>query len=271
MPGDRHAEEQAGSLSVDVLILCYHAVSPDWRSFLAVAPDRLRAQVRLLLRRGYVPKTLAQALEGPRDERAFVVTFDDGYRSILDRGFPVLDELGVPATVFVPTELIDKTGLFSALPDDQLPSDQEELRCMSWDEVRHLADAGWEVGSHTVTHPHLPQLDDRRLRDELVRSREVCEQRLQAPCPSIAYPFGSYDRRVVDAARASGYKLAVTLESRLLEPISGRGPLSLPREGVFRETRLPKYLLNTSRQVRRMRLSRWYRKVAFGRLGRATG
>jgi len=251
---------------VDLLILCYHAVSPTWSSFLAVEPDRLDHQIRHLLRRGYRAKTLSEAFAEPLDGRTLVVTFDDGYRSILDRGLPVLERLGVPASVFVPTHLTDEGGLFSYMTEDQMPAQEEELRCMSWDEVRRLADAGWEVGSHTCTHPRLPEIDDRRLAEELRRSREVCEEQLQRPCDSIAYPYGSHDGRVIDATAEAGYRLAVTLEARLFAPIAGRGPLDLPREGIFRETRRPKFLLNTSRLVRRVRLSRWYDRIAIGRL-----
>jgi peptidoglycan/xylan/chitin deacetylase (PgdA/CDA1 family) len=253
-------------VSVDLLILCYHAVSSGWDSFLAVDPGRLRSQLHRLLRRGYKPKTLSAALAEPLDGRTLVVSFDDGYRSILDRGLPVLRDLGVPATVFVPTDLIDEAGLFKYMSDDHLPADEEELRCMSWEQVRSLIGAGWEVGSHTCTHPHLPELDDRQLSTELARSRAVCEERLQRPCETIAYPYGSYDARVKDAAADAGYRLGVTLESRLLEPIAGRGPLDLPREGIFRETRRSKYLVNTSPTVRRVRLSGWYDRLAFGRL-----
>lgn len=253
-------------MPVDLLILCYHAVSPTWDCFLAVEPDRLRAQIRHLLRRGYRPMTLREALAEPGGGRRLVVSFDDGYRSILDRGLPVLRELGAPATVFVPTDLIDEAGLFSCLSEEHLPAEQEELRCMSWSEVRRLADAGWEVGSHTCTHPRLPEIDDRRLATELRRSRAACEERLQRPCDSIAYPYGSHDARAMAATEKAGYRLAVTLETRLFEPIAGRGPLDLPREGIFRETRWPKYLANTSRMIRRVRLSSWYERVAFGRL-----
>lgn len=253
-------------MSVDLLILCYHAISPTWASFLAVEPDRLGAQIRHLLRRGYRPKTLSQALSEPVDGRTLVVTFDDGYRSILDRGLPVLSDLGVPATVFVPTDLTDQAGLFKYMTEDQMPKEEEELRCMSWDEVRKLADLGWEVGSHTCTHPHLPETDDSQLASELRRSREACEEQLQRPCESIAYPYGSHDDRVIDATRQAGYRFAVTLEERMLEPIAGRGLLDLPREGIFRETRLPKFLANTSRPLRRARSTRWYDRIAVGRM-----
>jgi peptidoglycan/xylan/chitin deacetylase (PgdA/CDA1 family) len=266
MPGARREDGQAETpVTVDLLILCYHAVSPTWESFLAVEPDRLRGQVSHLLRRGYMAKTLSDALADPGG-RTLVVTFDDGYRSILERGLPVLRDLGVPATVFVPTDLTDEAGLFDALPAEQRPRDEEELRCMSWTETRSLLDHGWEVGSHTCSHPRLPQLGDHDLEMELRRSRQICEEQLDRPCETIAYPFGSYDRRVVGAADAAGYRLAVTLGTRMFEPISGRGPLELPREGIFRETRQPKFLANTSRLIRRLRLTPLYDHLAFGRL-----
>ena len=258
-------------VSVELLILGYHAVSPDWESFLAVEPRRLEQQLRSLLRRGYRAKTLSRALLDPPEPRTLAVTFDDGYRSTLERGLPVLAKLGIPATVFVPTDLTDEAGLFKCLPEEQMPVEEEELRVMSWEEVRRLAAAGWEVGSHTLSHPHLTELGDRALEEELVRSRGICEEQLQATCETIAYPYGSHDERVLEATDAAGYRLAVTLEQRMFEPISGRGPLDLPREGIFRETRRPKFIANTSRTIRRVRLSERYRRVAVGRLGSPKG
>lgn len=260
-------ERAAGrAASPDLLVLCYHAASPDWESFLAIRPESLRRQVELLLRRGYRPATLSEALDRGASGRRFALTFDDGYRSNVRVALPVLERLGVPATVFVPTDLIDNEALFECLPDDQMPTDRDELRCMSWDEVRSLSAAGWEVGSHTCTHPHLTGVDGERRTDELVRSRRVCEDRLQLPCRTIAYPYGSYDEVVIAATEAAGYELAVTLESRLLAPIYGRGPLAIPREGIFRETGWVKYRLNVSRAVRRMRLAAWYRRLVGERL-----
>ncbi|HET7574512.1 MAG TPA: polysaccharide deacetylase family protein [Solirubrobacterales bacterium] len=249
----------------DLLILCYHAVSPEWRSFLAVDPEQLRRQVDLLLGRGYAPMTLSDALASPGGRR-LVVTFDDGYRSILARGLPVLAGLGVPATAFVQTDLADAAGRFAALPEEELPDDPAELECMSWEEVRELAATGWEIGSHTRTHPHLEQIPAAAAAEELQASRQRCEEELQAPCRTIAYPFGTYDRGVMELTEQAGYEAAVTLESRLLEPISGRTRFDLPREGVFNETGRAKFLANTSRLVRRVRLAPAYARVARGPL-----
>jgi peptidoglycan/xylan/chitin deacetylase (PgdA/CDA1 family) len=123
---------------------------------------------------------------------------------------------------------------------------------MSWDQLGELAEAGWEIGSHTRTHPHLTTLDDETLREELVRSREEVEQRLGRACPTLAYPYGDHDERVVQAAGAAGYTAAGTLPGRLPRP----RPLAWPRVGVYRGDDERRFRLKVSRGMRRLRGSR---------------
>jgi peptidoglycan/xylan/chitin deacetylase (PgdA/CDA1 family) len=239
-----------------LLILCYHAVSSSWSSPLAVHPEQLRRQLGYLLRRGWHATTLAEAVAAPR-RRTLVVTFDDAYRSVLDEGLPVLVELGVPASLFAPTDLVDEEGLMTdwiRIPPDWVGR-EEDMRAMSWDAVRTLAAAGWEIGSHTCSHPDLTLLPAAEARAELQRSREACEERLQRPCASFAYPFGFYDPSSMALVREAGYLQAVTLELRLLTPLHGRGLMDLPREGIYPTTNLPKFLVNSSVSVRRARFS----------------
>src|SRR5215208_6892216 len=152
------------------LVLCYHAVSDLWTDPLAVSAEALERQLGLLLRARLRPVRA----DGVLDNRARTlhITFDDCYRNVLD-AVPVLERLGVHATVFacsgyagdgrpldVP-ELADRRG---AHPD--------ELATMTWDMLRELAERGVEIGSHTVSHPHLPELEDAELAAELRDSRE---------------------------------------------------------------------------------------------------
>jgi peptidoglycan/xylan/chitin deacetylase (PgdA/CDA1 family) len=124
-----------------------------------------------------------------------------------------------------------------------------ELTCMSWEQLRKLREQGWEVGSHTCTHPHLTRLDDDALADELRLSRLMCEERLEAPCVSIAYPYGDVDARVADAARKAGYRLGATL------PVGFHGPTPLrwPRVGMYGGDSELEFRLKTSRHVRSLR------------------
>jgi peptidoglycan/xylan/chitin deacetylase (PgdA/CDA1 family) len=255
----------------DLLILCYHAVSPSWHSFLAVDPERLREQAELLLRRGYRPMTLSDAVAQPQAGKRFAITFDDGYRSILSRGLPVLRALGVPATAFIQTDLADESGRFAALPEEEMPADPAELDTMSWEEVRELDAAGWEIGSHTCSHPYLERIPREQAATELRNSRRRCEEELQHECRTIAYPFGTYDSGVMELAAEAGYTAAVTLENRMFEPIVNRTLLDLPRDGVFNQTRMPKFFVNVSPTVRRVRLSPLYARFARGRLASSHG
>lgn len=212
------------------LILCYHAVSPDWPADLASTPEQLDAHCRRLLDLGYRAVTLDGATEA--GGRVVALTFDDAYRSVLALAKPILDELDFVATVFVPTSYIPG-GAPMAWPgiDHWVGTEHEpELVPMSWDELGGLRDAGWQIGSHTHTHPHLTELTDERLAEELGESRRLCSEALGEPCETIAYPYGDHDERVVAATRSAGYRTAVTLPVGLGES----DPLRLPRVGVYR-------------------------------------
>ena len=123
---------------------------------------------------------------------------------------------------------------------------EDGLRSLSWDELRSLADLGWEIGSHTRTHPRLTELDDEQLADELRGSREACSERLGADCASLAYPFGSVDRRVVRATADAGYRAAAALPMRLHR----RRALEWPRIGIYSNDPFPRFRAKVSR-VRR--------------------
>ncbi len=248
----------------DVLVLCYHAVSDAWPSPAGISRAALAGQLRFLLRRGYRPLALSSALEEGAPSKAMVVTFDDAYASILRSGLPVLEHLGIPGTVFVPTDFADSAGAmaWSELAQWVGTEHEHELRCMSWDELRKLSERGWEIGSHTCSHPHLTEIGEERALSELRRSRAACEEELQRPCTSLAYPFGSYDAAVTEIAAAAGYRTAVTLDERIVSPLRGRGPLEVPREAIYRSTGWVTFAAKTSRLVRRVRVSRAYASLA---------
>ena len=216
----------------DVLALCYHAVSRSWDAGMAVTPERLEAQLRLLIERGYRGATFHQAVTAPPARRTVAVTFDDGFRSVYEHALEVLDRLGVPGTVFVVTDFVGSAEpmCWRGIQEWVGGPSADELIAMSWHQLRQLADAGWEIGSHTRTHPPLTHCDDDALERELRGSREVCEERLGRPCLSLAYPYGDVDGRVVQAAGAAGYETACTLPDHFGRPM----PLRWPRIGVWR-------------------------------------
>src|SRR3954469_24154591 len=92
----------------DVVVPCYHALSPDSPAQMSVTPDRFEQQLRLLVGRGYRGATFADAATAPPHRKTLAVTFDDGLRSVPERAEPVLEELPPPATVLVATELFGR-------------------------------------------------------------------------------------------------------------------------------------------------------------------
>ena len=240
----------------DVLVLCYHALSPTWPAALSIDPDAFERQLGRLAGRGYRGATLRQAIEDPPAERTVAVTFDDAYVSVVDRAQPILDRLGWPASVYVPSAWPGRDAPM-AWPgiDGWLGGPHEhELACMSWDQLRALCDHGWEVGSHTRTHPRLPELDDGRLDEELAGSRADCEAGLGAACDTLAYPYGAVDERVVEAAGRAGYTYAVSLPRRIHAP----RPLCWPRVGVYHVDgdHAWRWRMKTSPAIRRLRTAR---------------
>lgn len=221
----------------DPLIMCYHAVSPTWSEALAVTPKRLERQVRTLLRLGYHPATFSEALLTPQSRRVFAVTFDDAYHSVGEFALPVLGRLGVPATLFVATgHVSDGPGRpeWPEMAQWDSAGHTHELDLMSWPEITAVADAGWEIGSHTRSHAWLTEIGDAELDEELAGSRQDIEDRMGRPCTSIAYPYGAVDDRVVRAAWRAGYRAGGALPR-----ITGRStrvpstPLKWDRIGVY--------------------------------------
>lgn len=239
--------------SGDVLVLCYHGVSERWPAALAVTPAQLEDQLRYLTGRGYRGATFSEAVShSPRSHNVVAVTFDDAYRSVFELARPILERYGVPGTVFVPTAQAGREQPMSWPGiDNWLGGPHEsELIPMSWQQLRELADAGWELGSHTRTHPRLTTLDDELLATELGESRRELEQALGRPCATIAYPYGDEDPRVEAATAAAGYSEAAALPSPRLHPPA---PYRWPRVGVYHDDDLKRFARKVSPAMRRMR------------------
>jgi peptidoglycan/xylan/chitin deacetylase (PgdA/CDA1 family) len=233
---------------MDVLALCYHGISETWPATTTVKPGDFERQLELFTRLGYRGATLSEALTEPPSERTLVVSFDDAHRSVLELAAPVMARLGIPGTIYVPTAYAgsDRPMGWDGY-DVWLGTEHEsELLCLGWEELRGLAAAGWEVGSHTCTHPRLSQIGDAEIVAELTDSRRECEERMGAACSSLAYPYSDFDERAVRAAGEAGYRFATTVPRRPEAPL----PLQWPRVGVYQ-----------GQSARRLRMRAWSRRL----------
>jgi peptidoglycan/xylan/chitin deacetylase (PgdA/CDA1 family) len=204
------------------------------------------------VRRGYVGATFEQAVADPPGPRTVAITFDDAYRSVFELALPIMRRLGLPGSVYVPTDWPGRPAPMSWDGIDQWVGGphEHELACLAWDELGELADAGWEVGSHSRSHPHLTHVTAEHLAAELEGSRSACEETLGRPCRSIAYPYGDVDDRVVAAAEAAGFSFGAALPAgRFQSP----QPLYWPRAGIYNRDDLRRFRLKVSPLIRHLR------------------
>jgi peptidoglycan/xylan/chitin deacetylase (PgdA/CDA1 family) len=237
----------------DVLVLCHHALDETWPAELSVAPRDFERQLDFLLERGYQATTFTEAVVGARASRDLAITFDDAFRSVIEVAFPLLAERGLIATVFVPTSFVDedRPAAWDGVSRWLGTAHESKMRPLSPRELVELAESGWEIGSHTCTHPHLTRLDDADLAWELTESRRRCSELIGRPCLSLAYPYGDFDERVRRAAEAAGYQAACTVPTRF-HPVS---PLAWPRVGIWHSDTDRTFALKVSPAVRRIRRS----------------
>jgi peptidoglycan/xylan/chitin deacetylase (PgdA/CDA1 family) len=158
------------------------------------------------------------------------LTFDDGFRDNYETALPLLRQYGARAFVFVLPPLVDDGG---ALEWSEVAADCKmhptTMRSVTWPMLEEMKEGGFEVGSHTLSHAHLPELDGEALREELWESRARIAERLGS-CRTLAYPFGEWSREVAAAAADCGYTFAFSLPTSRGQ--RSATPLSIPRINV---------------------------------------
>lgn len=200
------------------MILGYHGVATAARRddlfLLQLPPDRFRAQLEMMLEAGFRFETVAglaaQAQGGPPPPGIAAISFDDALRNVLHNAFPILSELGIPATIYVPTGWLGGQNPWIGPGGDGA--------ILSGEGLKTLAAAGWELGAHTVSHADLSQLDYGACRREIEGSCEALHELSGIPVQTLAYPYGHYGPAAVRAARAAGLLAAVTTGSGSWKP-----------------------------------------------------
>jgi peptidoglycan/xylan/chitin deacetylase (PgdA/CDA1 family) len=202
-----------------LLILLHHRVGwppPSARyGRMFVTPGLLAFQVRVLRLAGYTFGALRDTVR--QSGRRAVVTFDDGYLDNVQLGLPVLERLGVPATVFVVSADVGGMSVRWAESGESLAAD-----LMGWDDLRRLQGSGWEIGSHGHWHVHLDRHAPQAQRENVELGRSTVERELGVAPRSFAYPYGVVTDVAAEAVRAAGFVCATTTvrgsNDRLADP-----------------------------------------------------
>ncbi len=153
--------------------------------------------------------------------RAFCLTFDDGFCNVVENALPVLRARALRAIQFIVAEQIGDTDAWDrAIGEPPLP-------LMDDAQIRDWLAAGQEIGSHTLTHPHLPTLPLAQARAEIFDSKKQLEDRFGVAIRHFCYPYGDYNEAVRDLVGEAGYETAPTVRFGTNRP--GGAPLELHR------------------------------------------
>lgn len=183
-------------------VLMYHSISPSQLPDphrVRVHPARLDGHLRLLRRlglRGVPLRELVAAHDRGSAAGLVGLTFDDGYVDFLDHAVPVLARHGMSATLYVVAGRLGGTNEWDEGP---------RLDLVDADQVRAVAAAGHEVGSHTLRHARLRGATPAVLAEEIAGSRRVLEDVLQDDVPGFCYPWGDFDEAAAEAVREAGH------------------------------------------------------------------
>jgi peptidoglycan/xylan/chitin deacetylase (PgdA/CDA1 family) len=237
-----------------IRILMYHdiveAPAMDDRAQMTTPLALFTAHMRWLKEDGYQVISSAEALEllterQPWPERRLVVlTFDDGFRTYLTNAWPVLESLGFPSTVFIPTDVIGQGPAY-----------------LSWPEVKELASSSLvTVGAHSVSHTKLLGLPLEAVRHELRDSKRILEEQGGRPVNLFAYPYGSYDAfdaSTMSALASEGFAGALTTIAGINRP--GVDVFRLRRTRISWVDRLPEFQMTMAGAVDWYARYQWFR------------
>ena len=181
-----------------VPILLYHHIGISQKdSPYYIASDEFDRQMNLLHKWGFKTITVEQLVEAIHHgaelpTRPILLTFDDGGETVYTDAYPILQKNGFTGTVYIVYNFIG-AGLF-----------------MDRNQIRELHHAGWEIGSHGLSHLDLTTRPGKQM-EEIVNSRSRLQSYLDVPILSFAYPFGSYDKDSLSFVHDAGYIAAMGL------------------------------------------------------------
>ncbi|MFQ5822761.1 MAG: polysaccharide deacetylase family protein [bacterium] len=211
-----------------VPILTYHMVQPRFDLGIThVTPKRFEQQIKYLFDSGYKTISLNDYIDQNYDNnnKTIIITFDDAYSSVYEYAFPILKKYNFIATIFVITSYVGNWNIW----------DYNFLRCKflhcTWEQLRNLISAGWEIGSHTATHRNLKALSDSEIWHEVNNSKGLIENQIQRNINIISYPFGKYNQRILEFVKEAGYEGGCTLGQNY--PENQEFPYALFRRGVY--------------------------------------
>jgi peptidoglycan/xylan/chitin deacetylase (PgdA/CDA1 family) len=213
-----------------------------------VLPERdFRSQIESLKENGWLGLCVGQALGFP-EANSVAITFDDGCETDLLVAAPILVRAGFNATFFITCSWLGRPSYLSAT------------------QLKELSQQGFEIGCHSMTHAYLTDLDEKGLRHEISDAKSELEQIIGRAVDHFSCPGGRCDQRVVNVARAAGYRTVAT--SRIQANSRNTDVFGLGRVAILRDVPLDTFAaICDGSKLSRLRAQSAIREVAKGILG----
>ena len=190
-------------------VLAYHHIAPrQSQNSYYVSPVIFDQQLTWLEDNDYTVISMdkfyeAASNDGTLPEKPIVLTFDDGNPDNYTNAFPILKKHNMTGTFFI-----------------KLNNIQNEGKGMTWDKLKEMSDAGMTIGSHTINHDNLTNLDDQSLYREVAESKNIIEKHLGITIKYFSYPGGAYSDKVIFELKDAGYLMAFTSKHKVYQQIT---------------------------------------------------
>ncbi len=185
-------------------ILAYHNVAGKSRlSYTSVSRDLFEKHLNLLLKSGLQFFYESEVYKGEflYNHNKVLVTFDDGYEGLFYHVLPLIGKFRFSPLVFVPAGFIGKKNYWDFSPFGH-------LKHLTRDMLIDMAKNGFVIGAHSISHTDLRRCEKKVLHAEICDSKKLLEDIIGKEVYAFAYPFGLYDRRVMEVVKSCGYKYA---------------------------------------------------------------
>ena len=200
------------------LILMYHSIDNTKLKRLKgirVSPKNFEKQISYLAKKGFKSYTLSEMIEqkDTLEAKSVVITFDDGYRDNLANALPILKKYGFKATIFVIINRFDND--WSLHRKEKNAGIVNKIEKLSDADIKTLLKSGRiEIGAHTMEHKNFLKISQNEKKQEIVKSKEILEQKFNIECKTFSYPFGIYKSGDEKLVKDAGFVGAVTTEVR---------------------------------------------------------
>lgn len=210
-----------------LLIIYYHEVVENGQgfSYQKIEKDKFESQMKYLHDQGY-HTLLFSELDKPLPDKAIIVSFDDGFRSVYENAAPIMKKNGIRGNIYLPTRYIGIDEHF-----------------MTWEMIKELSENNvCEMQAHTHNHVDIRRLNNLELTKEIQKSDELFQKELGVLPKALCMPFGVYDRKLIKMVRnRNRYKYLLGSYYGRIKP-NNIEKCVLPRIGISNDDDMKKFV-----------------------------